>query len=631
MVNIRLALGLVPETQKIEAKEQQLRQEYRRLQDIEKSEELEEFNKLQSYVESKDFKERRKKIELQSFKNSDLFKKEKELKKLQGSSDIKIYNRFKDSSEFEVFQKIDQSEKLKEYLQLKEYIESEDFKSIVKYYKLPGSKKFAKSDLAQVVTDFNKLKKDPLVKGYQKFTAKKEFEDYKKHRDSDIPERFTELKNKIHSTSLKSRVKELKKNNEFDESPEKAEMSEYHNLKLDYSLKNFFKLKGTKLEKVYLEALNSSKLEAYNQLKSTIESSGFKSQKEQIENERFEDSDAYTKKKRFDELNNDDEIRQYFKVKKSKELKVYQQLENSDRLNQYNDLEKEVNSDEFQKQKAYLLQSGQEKFKQSELYPDFERYETLNNYENLQFYFANKDSKKYNEVKQWGLTFEETFEEEKLDTSKWMTRYFWGDALLGASYSMLTDKHFFTDKNFEFNKDRFSIVTRKEEVEGKAWDPKLGFIDKTFPYSSGLISTAQSFRQKYGRFEAKLRFNSNYPVNHTFWLLSEKMLPHIDVAKTNKGIHFNYFWKNGTDEIHNKSSKAGSRYRNDYYIFTLEWTENEMIWKINGVTALKQKSDVPQDPMYMVLSSGVFDNEPTNQELPASFDIGWVRCYQKVK
>ena len=104
-----------------------------------------------------------------------------------------------------------------------------------------------------------------------------------------------------------------------------------------------------------------------------------------------------------------------------------------------------------------------------------------------------------------------------VDRKKWILRYFWGDAVLNDTYALADEKHLFTDgKNLEIAQGKLKIITKKEKIQGKAWDPKMGFFPKEFNYTSGLISSGKSFRQQYGLFEAKIRFNRSYPVKPCF-------------------------------------------------------------------------------------------------------------------
>jgi beta-glucanase (GH16 family) len=71
-------------------------------------------------------------------------------------------------------------------------------------------------------------------------------------------------------------------------------------------------------------------------------------------------------------------------------------------------------------------------------------------------------------------------------------------------------------------------------------------------------------------------------------------------------------------------TSAGSRYARDFFIYSLEWTSEKLIWKINGEEFFRQTGDIPQVPMYVILSGGT--------EKPISgmttMEIDWVRIYQ---
>ena len=54
---------------------------------------------------------------------------------------------------------------------------------------------------------------------------------------------------------------------------------------------------------------------------------------------------------------------------------------------------------------------------------------------------------------------------------------------------------------------------------------------------------------------------------------------------------------------HSKTS-IGSRYANDFFIYTLEWTPDKLVWKINNTEVFTQTTDIPQEPMYVLLAGG---------------------------
>ncbi len=82
----------------------------------------------------------------------------------------------------------------------------------------------------------------------------------------------------------------------------------------------------------------------------------------------------------------------------------------------------------------------------------------------------------------------------------------------------------------------------------------------------------------------------NPSAKSAFWMLSGKITPHIDVCRTSDGkVLFDYF--PSTDKRF--KSAISSKYANDFYIYTLEWTPDKLVWKINDTVAYTCTNDVP--------------------------------------
>ena len=138
--------------------------------------------------------------------------------------------------------------------------------------------------------------------------------------------------------------------------------------------------------------------------------------------------------------------------------------------------------------------------------------------------------------------------------------------------------------------------------------------------TSGIINSGTSFRQKYGVFTAKIKLGDPN-AKCAFWLLADKITPHVDICRTTKGkVWFDLFAGDGKSV----KSSVGSRYANDYFIFTLIWTADKLVWKINGVDAFQQTENVPQQPMYINLAGGL--DKPINGS--TTMEIDWIRVYQ---
>jgi len=336
-----------------------------------------------------------------------------------------------------------------------------------------------------------------------------------------------------------------------------------------------------------------------------------------------------SKLKDFQQRKKSKEIKDYYRFRDSLKFKDFQSFEKSQKLADYLTLEKYLASSEHKD----LLKSLDEK---EMIEGDKKKqYEEFKNSKKYKWYLGIKDSKKFDELTRWKLVFEDNFEEQNIDTKKWMTRYFWGDKLINDSYALEHDKAFPTDgKNIETSNNILKIVTRKEKTEGKIWKQPFGFMPHGFEYTTGLISTAKTHRQKFGKFEAKIKVNYAKPVNYNFWMASENNLPHVDILKLEKKkskVDMAHHTGNIADNKGKETVKAefsGLDLSQDFFIYTLEWSSDKLTWKINDVIVNEQKKSIPQEEMYLVFSSSI-TGKVDGSGLPTSMEVDWVRCFQE--
>ncbi|TAL63166.1 MAG: glycosyl hydrolase family protein [Bacteroidetes bacterium] len=468
MASLKLLLGMIPSTSKIELAEKALVAEFEKLNSFSESEQLAKYNELTGLVNSSDFVQKRKEIESLQFRNSEEYSKEKEFLTLQKAKDIVLYFRTLAGSGLKSFKELDGSEKISNYESLEKILQSPEFKE-------------------------------------------------------------------------KMKIKEFKETEEY------------------------------------------KKLQEYNNLK------------------------------------NSSEIKNYYKFKSSKEYANFLNIDGSKRLERYNELKDYVASPEFIKQKEYLL--DKKRFEKTEMFKEVQEYNTLKKNADIIWYFKIKDSNKFDILKHRELTFSDEFDSEKPDTKKWLTNYYWGEKLLKDRYSVESDLQAYTEKeNFEIRNSILKINTKPQKITGKVWSAAHGFSTKEFSYTSGLINSGNSFRQKFGVFKAKIKLGDPN-AKSAFWLLADKITPHIDICRTGKGkVWSDYFPAKGNSS----KTSIGSRYANDFFIFTLEWTSDKLVWKINDTLVFTQTTDVPQEPMYVLLAGGL--DKPINGM--TSMEIDWVRVYQ---
>lgn len=427
--------------------------------------------------------------------------------------------------------------------------------------------------------------------------------------------RYNELNDLVHSAGFIQKKKEIESLS-YKSSEEYSKEKESNSLKKAKDILMYFRtLQGTALKK-FRELDGSEKISKYESLKSLVNGTGFK---EKMKEKEFSASEDAKKLAEFKQLDSSVEIKEYYKFRASKELANFKNIDGSARLKRYNELKEFTASKDFADRKAYLL--DKKRYEKTDDHKSLIEFETLKKEADIAWYFKVKDSNKFDILKHRELVFSEEFDGDKLDTKRWLTNYYWGDKLLKDRYSIDTDLQYYTEKeNFEVRNSFLKINTKPQKISGKAWSAVNGFTTKEFGYTSGLVNTGNSYRQKFGVFTAKIKLG-DANSRSAFWLLGEKAAPLITVCRTTGGkVWFDLIGKDGKSA----KTKLGARYAGDSFIFTLEWTASSLVWKINGVEVFSQTGNVPQEPMYINLAGGV--NKPLGGM--TSMEIDWIRVYQ---
>jgi hypothetical protein len=550
MASLKLLLGMIPSTSKIEQAEKALITEFEKLHVFSESDVLAKYNKLNGLVNSSDFVQKSKEIKSLQYKNSEEYSKEKEFSSLQKAKDIVFYFKTASGNTLKRFKDMDGSSKITEFEALEKFIESPGFREKQKMKPFT----FKDTDEYRKLDEYKALKKDPEIKAFLK--------------------------------------------------PPKKKMS-------------FFRA-SKKKSQPKVEIIKTKSILRFEELDKLVKSPEFLAKK-RMKPITFKDSEEYKKLLEYKRLKGTLEIKEFYKFKSSKEYANYLNTDGSARLKRYHELKEYVATADFKQKKEYLL--DKKRFEKTEMFKEIQEYEKLKKNKDIIWYFKIKDSDKFDILKHRELTFSDEFDGEKLDTKKWLTNYYWGEKLLKDRYSVESDLQAYTEKeNFEVRNSILRINTKPQRITGKEWSAANGFSTKEFSYTSGLINSGTSFRQKYGVFTAKIKLGDPN-AKSAFWMLADKITPHIDVCRTSKGkVWSDYFSAKGNLA----KTSIGSRYANNYFIYTLEWTSDKLVWKMNGTKVFTQTSDVPQEPMYVLLAGGL--NKPINGM--TTMEIDWVRVYK---
>jgi len=223
-----------------------------------------------------------------------------------------------------------------------------------------------------------------------------------------------------------------------------------------------------------------------------------------------------------------------------------------------------------------------------------------------------------------GATLFDDFDGTAVDGTKWEYNDEWGccglssesDLMDGAGVSVANGVMTLT-------------AERGSTPSGRAW-------------RSAVISTKGHFSQRYGVFQARMKWTKGNGLWAAFWLLqadADGRRPEIDileaypdtkkpgaVAEYNAVNH--YRDSGGTMRNESLTIKPGMDLSLDWHTYELEWRPTFMVIRFDGSEVGRFTSNIPSVPMFIVLdlvvgshTSGSDDSTPS----PASLSVDWVK------
>ena len=164
MASLKLLLGMIPSTSKIEQAEKALISEFEKLHVFAGSDQLAKYNELNGLIKSSGFVQKRNEIESLKYKNSEEYAKEKEFFTLQKSKDIVLYFKTLGRHELKRFKDLEGSDKIIEFEKLEKFIKSPEFREKQKMRPFT----FKDTDEYRRLDEYKGLKKDPEIRAFLK-------------------------------------------------------------------------------------------------------------------------------------------------------------------------------------------------------------------------------------------------------------------------------------------------------------------------------------------------------------------------------------------------------------------------------------------------------------------------------
>lgn len=170
---------------------------------------------------------------------------------------------------------------------------------------------------------------------------------------------------------------------------------------------------------------------------------------------------------------------------------------------------------------------------------------------------------------------------------------------------------------------------------------------------NAMVGTQGSHAFQYGLFTARIKYAEPRGEHGSFWMQPGGPVPagagtpgnggaEVDVSEYfGKGYRegglasFVYYQGKKIGGLVPKSTKIlgkGNTPYNDYHEYSVEWTPQAYIFRLDGKETLRITEGISQHPEYLILSLMTSDYELPNlpkNKLPTKMSVDWVRVWQK--
>lgn len=158
-------------------------------------------------------------------------------------------------------------------------------------------------------------------------------------------------------------------------------------------------------------------------------------------------------------------------------------------------------------------------------------------------------------------------------------------------------------------------------------------------YTSARINTDNKFELQFGRFEARMKVPAGRGYWPAFWLLpaSGAWPPEIDVMEIlghqTSTVYMTQHFGPTNAPANYGGSYTGPDFAADFHNYAIEWSPNRIDWFVDGVFRFTTNTNVPQEPMYVVLNlavGGFWPGYPdASTVFPQNMLVDWVRVYAR--
>lgn len=250
-----------------------------------------------------------------------------------------------------------------------------------------------------------------------------------------------------------------------------------------------------------------------------------------------------------------------------------------------------------------------------------ERYEQLSNHPDIIF-FLEQDPNEIAYMESFEEAFVDDFLWSDLSKSAWKPGFFYPSEDFQSVHSYVNEQQAYNHgKNVSTTDGVLRISTVKEKTTASAWDPQKGMVMHDFNYTSDVINNAQALGMEEGVVQVKARCRGL--LNHGISLRGKKHLPILSIFNYSNYRLFCGLKASENDLLINR--KIESLQPILFFIYTVVWDKNDIVWYVNNVEVYRTKNTLPKgEKLYLHMFSYGLQGKQMSE---GSLEVDWVRAY----